>query len=179
MIIDKGRNAMNQEQENDSQKESYSSVNVAHYILNLSGKIGLSLDLMKLIKLVYISHGYFLAKYGRPLVNEQAEAWLFGPVFPEVYKRLRPFMNAEKELMGPFKEIPEENFSKDAIKEIKYVFEKFKDVYSGRLSVWTHEKRTPWWTTKFYGDEKISDQNIRLFYKEMINNGENYESVGL
>jgi uncharacterized phage-associated protein len=44
---------------------------------------------MKLIKLVYIAHGWYLAMYDRPLIKENAEAWKYGPVIPTVYEEFR------------------------------------------------------------------------------------------
>ena len=48
---------------------------------------------MKLQKLVYFAHGWHLAIHNRPLVNEQVEAWKFGPVFSDLYHQIKSFGN--------------------------------------------------------------------------------------
>lgn len=45
---------------------------------------------LQLQKLVFIAHGWYLAELRRPLVNELAQAWHYGPVFESLYRELRP-----------------------------------------------------------------------------------------
>ncbi|MBV1825742.1 Panacea domain-containing protein [Komagataeibacter oboediens] len=49
---------------------------------------------MKLQKLVYLAHGYHLAKTGNPLVCEGFEAWPYGPVSSELYNEFKCFKGA-------------------------------------------------------------------------------------
>jgi len=37
---------------------------------------------LDVIKLVYLSHGWYLGIYGVPLIAEPIEAWPYGPVIP-------------------------------------------------------------------------------------------------
>ncbi|WP_169999995.1 type II toxin-antitoxin system antitoxin SocA domain-containing protein [Campylobacter sp. RM9328] len=41
---------------------------------------------LKLLKLLYYVQGYHLAMFNAPLFNDKMEAWLHGPVIPEVWK---------------------------------------------------------------------------------------------
>ena len=41
---------------------------------------------LKLLKLLYYVQGYHLAMFGTPIFGEKIEAWLHGPVVPEVWK---------------------------------------------------------------------------------------------
>ena len=41
---------------------------------------------LKLLKLLYYVQGYHLAMFGTPIFDEKIEAWLHGPVVPEVWK---------------------------------------------------------------------------------------------
>lgn len=53
---------------------SYSAKEIANYFLELSAKKDISP--LKIQKLVYIAHGWHLALYGEPLVQDElAEAW--------------------------------------------------------------------------------------------------------
>jgi len=46
---------------------------------------------LELQKLAYFCHGWHLALLGRPLVNEEFEAWRFGPVLPSIYHTFKVF----------------------------------------------------------------------------------------
>ncbi|MBC7773132.1 MAG: SocA family protein [Pyrinomonadaceae bacterium] len=49
---------------------------------------------MKLQKLIYYAHGWCLALTNKPLINEQVEAWQWGPVIPSVYHEFKACGNA-------------------------------------------------------------------------------------
>lgn len=46
---------------------------------------GEKLTNLKLQKLLYYQQGFHLAVFGIPLFNEDVEAWMYGPVVPDVY----------------------------------------------------------------------------------------------
>lgn len=52
---------------------------------------GAGLTNLKLQKLLYYEQGYHLAFYGTPLFDEPIEAWMYGPVVPEVYNEFVSF----------------------------------------------------------------------------------------
>lgn len=58
---------------------------VAAYILSKTGEI----TAMKLQKLVYYSQAWSLVWDEEPLFEERIEAWVNGPVVPDLYKRHR------------------------------------------------------------------------------------------
>ena len=55
---------------------------------------------MSLLKLVYISHGWNLEMRNEPLVQNRIEAWQYGPVIPDVYRKFRP-QGASPSLIDP------------------------------------------------------------------------------
>ncbi len=59
---------------------------VANYILCFAREHGDLITNLKLQKLVYYSQAWFLALYDIPLFEGRLEAWVHGPVQPEVYK---------------------------------------------------------------------------------------------
>lgn len=44
---------------------------------------------MKLQKLLYYEQGYHLAYFGKPLFEEDIEAWQYGPVVPVIYEKYK------------------------------------------------------------------------------------------
>jgi uncharacterized phage-associated protein len=55
---------------------------IANSILDECEKRGIRLTPMKLQKLLYLAHGYYVAITGQPLIDEDFEAWKYGPVAP-------------------------------------------------------------------------------------------------
>lgn len=72
---------------------SYSAYAIANYFLDLAAEKGAKLSPMKLQKLVYFAHGWHLALFDKPLINEQVEAWRYGPVIKSLYHSLKGFGN--------------------------------------------------------------------------------------
>jgi len=48
---------------------------------------------MKMQKLVYFAHGWFLALTDESLISEAVQAWEFGPVVPSLYRGFREYGN--------------------------------------------------------------------------------------
>jgi uncharacterized phage-associated protein len=50
-----------------------------------------SMTNLRLNKLLYFAQGWSLARTGKPLFNNNFEAWKFGPVVPEIYRKYKPY----------------------------------------------------------------------------------------
>ncbi|MFQ5632018.1 MAG: Panacea domain-containing protein, partial [bacterium] len=57
----------------------YDSRLIANYFIDFARKDGVAISPMKLQKLVYFAHGYYLAITGQPLIEEEIQAWRYGP----------------------------------------------------------------------------------------------------
>lgn len=67
---------------------------IANYFIDLAHSDGKPIRPLKLMKLVYIAHGYILALLDKPTDGaklEEVEAWQYGPVFPSVYYSFKQY----------------------------------------------------------------------------------------
>lgn len=64
---------------------------ISNAILDVCATEKLILTNLQLQKLLYLAHGYFLRREGRPLVNGGFEAWGFGPVSRVAYDAFKKY----------------------------------------------------------------------------------------
>ena len=114
---------------------------VAEYILKLSQSENNPLTPMQVLKLVYISHGWQLGLYGRPLVDEPIEAWPYGPVIPSVYHEYKRFGSRFIDAVPA--ELPA-GFDSSEASILTQVFKGYGRRSGISLSSLTHEPGTPW-----------------------------------
>jgi uncharacterized phage-associated protein len=71
----------------------YDAKAVANYLLDLAKEEGVAVTPLQLQKLAYFAHGWHLALTGEPLINEQIQAWEYGPVIYSLYDEFRDLGN--------------------------------------------------------------------------------------
>ena len=64
---------------------------IANHFIRLAEVDSQSMSIMRILKIVYLVHGWTLAIQDRPLVNEFVQAWQYGPVIPGFYYSFRPY----------------------------------------------------------------------------------------
>ena len=70
----------------------YQSLTISNYFIQKLHETGHPVTAMKLIKLVYIAHGWYLAlNEGKSLINEAIQAWKYGPVIHSLYHKLKKY----------------------------------------------------------------------------------------
>lgn len=69
--------------------ESYN--NVSDYIIAIANDRGAFVSNLELQKLTYYLQSYFLAAYNEPLFDNDFQAWVHGPVIPELYHQYKQF----------------------------------------------------------------------------------------
>jgi uncharacterized phage-associated protein len=62
---------------------------VANFLLDEAEKLGVPLTHLALQKLLFFSHGWYLAEHDAPLLLGHFQAWQFGPVLRSVYDSFR------------------------------------------------------------------------------------------
>lgn len=141
----------------------YNSLLIAKILLSLAAQQDRVLTPMQLIKLVYLSHGWMLGLYNRPLINQEVEAWKYGPVIPELYQEIKHYRSNPVKDINYKEEIIDEN-SLDIIEQVYKLYGSFTGM---ELSMLTHEKDSPWEITWNNGKTIISNDLIAYYYKKM------------
>ncbi|MCY4656077.1 MAG: DUF4065 domain-containing protein [Gammaproteobacteria bacterium] len=108
-------------------------------------------DQMKLNKLVYYSHGWYLGNYHTELFAEDIEAWPHGPIVRDLYYEFMSFGRRPIDRLGKRIEmkdgeftigIPKHNGSlNDFFESVWAVYGKYTGI---QLSNMTHQKNEPW-----------------------------------
>lgn len=151
---------------------------VANYFILKSLESGQLLTPMKLVKLVYIAHGWYLGLTGDPLISEGAQAWKYGPVIPTVYEQFKSYGgNSITQLANtitPSGQISNYPLSEPKIREfLDRIWEVYHKFTAVELSDLTHQENTPWFHVwhKEGGSEKfgavIPNENIEWHYKQL------------
>lgn len=170
---------------------------VIAYLLKKAGLDGINLTPLQINKLVYICHGWVLAKLGRPLIDNhsgQIQAWKYGPVVQRVYSLLKDFGSQEVTYNDFCKKldsflIGEESADKflseklddlalkdpSLLKLLDMVWYVYKDLTGGQLITITHKDGTPWdleVKRNVFGqvvrEVPIPDQTISDYYKNKL-----------
>lgn len=144
----------------------HSSLVVADHLLSLEKeKSGPGLTPMKLIKLVYLCHGWMLGLYDRPLLVDSIEAWRYGPVIAGLYHEVKHF-RASPVTKRLSKDKGE--FDEDEEDVMRQVF----DIYGGytaiRLSAMTHASDTPWRLVWDADREVIPNDIIKKHFQKLL-----------
>lgn len=137
---------------------AYDPKAIANYFLDVAEKKAESLTPMKLQKLVYFGHGWHLGLLRAPLLNEQIQAWSFGPVIRSLWKEFEEFgaspitrraidYKFRSGTMSVITSTPAiDSTNSDLL--VKRLLDRIWEIYGGysatQLSNMTHEAGTPW-----------------------------------
>jgi uncharacterized phage-associated protein len=113
--------------------------NVADYFLCRANEAGEPITNLKLQKLLYYAQGYFLAiNCGESLFEDEIEAWVHGPVVPNVYRIYKHFrwQPINTEIAAP-------DISQTITDFLDLIIETFLPMDAYKLELMTHAE-TPW-----------------------------------
>ena len=153
-------------------RKIYKADNVAKYLIYLASKDYVGEDKeregitnLKLQKILYFAQAYYLAKLGRPLFAEKIEAWAYGPVIPEVYRKFKHKGSDPIILTEDQSTITDED---KAI--LKRLWGTFGGYSASRLVDVVHS-HSPWKKANASKDNKIiSLKVIKEYYAPLLNN---------
>lgn len=139
------------------------------YIIRFSHEHGDLVTNLKLQKLLYYAQAWHLVFYDEPLFNERFEAWVHGPVQPDVYRDFKQFG------WNPITYDPGDIRLDETIKRhLDEVMEVYGGISSYNLERLTHQE-DPWKNARrgIPKDEPsnavISLEDMKQFYTDMAN----------
>ncbi|MEO4005434.1 MULTISPECIES: type II toxin-antitoxin system antitoxin SocA domain-containing protein [unclassified Flavobacterium] len=147
---------------------SYSAATIANYFIKKYATTG-ELTPLKLIKLVYVSYGWYLETFEdkEPLVNEKPQAWRYGPVFPSLYYNLK--QHGKSFVKEPVNCHSTEIITDEDARFLDKVWEIYGQKDGIYLSALTHKDGTPWSETYPKGENLIiPDPLIKEYYKKLL-----------
>ena len=140
---------------------------VADFFIHFCHEHGDFISNLKLQKLVYYAQAWHLALYDEPLFNEPIEAWVHGPVIPELYRKFKHY--GWEPISYEPDEIELDEHTKQHLIEIIDVFGGFT---AYELEQMTHNE-APWVNARqgLAIDEPsnaiISHEDMRNYYKRI------------
>lgn len=154
----------------------YSALAIASKFISLGIQNSQPISPMKLQKMVYFAHGLHLARYGKPLINENIQAWEYGPVIPVLYHQFKKWGN------NPITENPKigmlvgnrfisglDHFDDDAEQTIRLAWDVTKGISAPQLSTWSHAEGSPWSKTfEGPGSSPINNEEIKNYFKTQM-----------
>ncbi|MEK6748472.1 MAG: type II toxin-antitoxin system antitoxin SocA domain-containing protein [Pseudomonadota bacterium] len=162
---------------------AYNAKAIANYFFDVAKEHRQSISPMKMQKLVYFAHGWYLAIKNEPLIDEQVEAWQFGPVIPSLYQEFKSYGKSEitayaTEFTGlSLATLSLETPRIPDTQDLKDFLNKIWEVYGGltaiQLSNLTHQCDTPW--RKTWGENgvpkgtDINSDEIRAYFRSQAN----------
>lgn len=146
----------------------YSAGTIANYFLRKSFNANTPITHLKLQKLVFFAHAWYLTLYAKPLLDEVVEAWPFGPVICSLYHRYKIYGREPIDALMPEKEA---NQSID--EETQRFLDKIWEVYNPKtpleLANMTHTTDGPWhqvWTQRRLKGAEIPNETIKTYFSK-------------
>lgn len=138
---------------------NFTAMDIASFFIQLANSLPNDhIDNLKLNKLCYYAQGWSIARFGRPLFNDEIQAWDYGPVIPEVYRAYKPCgKNPIQDANQPF---DEKRLSSDDLTLLTDVYIEYGKYTSSALITLTHEKSSPWDQVYVPGENRIITPEI-------------------
>lgn len=168
----------------DASHAPYDAREVGNFVLKLARRSGRSLTQMSLLKLIFYSHGWYLAERDKPLVKQQIEAWEYGPVIKVIRDAFREFGKNEITRFAEKLDLETgeliavgHSLSLDDEMFIENIFKLYENKSAFELSDMTHEPGSPWdkvWNTKEAVGRfglRIKNEDIQRYFINMKMHG--------
>jgi len=156
----------------------YSSITIAHNLIKRGIDECKPIDQMQLQKMLYFAQGYNLVMNNTPLIEEDFQAWRYGPVIPQVYQTCKIYGSSLIKDLTIFELFVEDKYINDKAynvisesgkKTIDLTWNALKKVDAINLSNWTHIDGSPWQLVYEAGSNHIiSKESIKTYFLQFL-----------
>ncbi len=151
----------------------HSAIKVAKHFVDKANDAGhRDMTPLKLLKIVYVAHGWMLGLHGESLISEDVEAWQYGPVIPELYGGTSHFGRSHIDSLFDSYSV---DLSEDEQNIVNQTFDGYGKYTAGQLVALTHKEGTPWHQVtkgEYYGRGVIiPNYIIEQYYERLSHEG--------
>ena len=130
---------------------SYDVETIANAFLRIAREDKSSISHMKMQKLLYFAQGHALSLLNKTLIQDDCQAWDYGPVFPNLYRSLRRYGASEiteeiVDMHNPCRFEPKLTAEEDYL--LREVWKKYGSLGAIHLSALSHATNGPWEQTR-------------------------------
>jgi uncharacterized phage-associated protein len=150
----------------------YSIELIAKYIIWLYQQAAERITNLLLQKMCYYAQAWYLANFHKPLLEEDFQAWIYGPVCPQLYKTYKEFGKDGIEIAIDPKELCQiSEDDKRYLQDVVAAYSKFSAI---ELMLMSHEE-DPWMNARkgLAADQQcfnvIPKEEIEHYFSERIN----------
>jgi len=155
----------------------------AEYVVMYYNGIGEYISNKKLNKILYYIQGWHLAYFGENIFKDIPEAWVHGPVYPDVYKTYKRFGNGnidlitdETERSASLKKLLSFGFADNDVQSdfVLATLEFYGKKSATELEISSH-RELPWLEARGNlksfesGDTDITVESMRKYFTERLN----------
>lgn len=157
-----------------------SALSVANYFVQKSLDENKDLKPLKLMKLVYIAHGFMLAITEKSILNkafDKVEAWRLGPVIPSVYHSFKIYRDTPIKAPTVVVKSTNDGFSFEtpelnddiARKVCDIVWKRYDGFNDSEMVSMLHQPGTPWAMCYIKNENMpIPDELTRIYYRKLL-----------
>lgn len=138
----------------------YNALAVSRYIIAYEENRGRTVSNLRLQKLLYFVQSAFLAITGKPCFEDDFEAWDYGPVVPEVYRKYKIFGST---MIPSLENMDKSNIQNEDRKLIDHTLEICSRYATSQLVEISH-KQAPWRNAYMPGMSNVITKNSILKY---------------
>ena len=157
---------------------THSALSIANAFLEVAKAEGKGISPMKLQKLVYYAHGWYLGLFGEPLIDETIEAWKYGPVIQPIYHEFKCFGSSDITCAATVFDVdtfdliePRPEGDEDVLALIKTIWHEYGSFSALKLSSMTHISNGPWAKARVGHEEArsvpIPNESIKQYFEKL------------
>lgn len=137
----------------------YNASEVAEYIIARCHQKHEAISNLKLQKILYFVQAQFIVKLGVPCFDNIMQAWNYGPVVPDVYRKYRGYGNTNIPSFGGKKF----HFEKDEQRTLDATIDRASEYAASQLVEIAHNQ-CPWIDAYKKADRIITPESIKKFF---------------